>query len=197
MIADFVGAEIDSTRFGPAYKSKLREIGADESVVRKPNLAIAEQNRVRHNLLAFVRGYPSTMLFQGFPRDVTWVIGEVTMLELGQCIYANHETWRSLSNGTRLVQDGAANIDTVPVIEEFDGPKVSVNDRIRAIARAIEEGAELLPLIALSEGMRPPVLIAEGHSRATAHLLAAKTTGRATVHVQLGISRRMREWAFW
>jgi hypothetical protein len=197
MIAAFVGAEFDSTRFGPAYRRKLLERGGNESIVRNPNLALPNENRVRHGLLEDVRGYPATLLFTGFPDDVHWIVAELSIAELGECLYANHETWRQLSSGTRLVKDGAANIETIAVTEEINGENISVNKRIKAIAAAIENGAEPLPLIAVSTRSAPPLVIAEGHSRATAHVIAAATTGRATIQAQLGMSRRMSKWAFW
>jgi hypothetical protein len=197
MIAAFVGAEFDSTRFADTYRIRLGQLSADESVVRKPNLAIPDQNRVRHKLLNLVRGYPATVLFTGFPRDVTWIVAEVSIDELGECRYANHETWLKLSKNTRLVKDGAANVDSVPVTEDIGGKKVSVNDRIKAIAQAIEGGLEPLPIISLSKKLEPPIVLLEGHSRATAHVLAAASTDRTTVQLQLGMSKRMAEWGLW
>jgi hypothetical protein len=73
MVLAFLQAEIDSTRFGGYYSQILSNSSLDRSLIDKPDMQSAQDNRVRRQLLKLVRGYEDgTYLFQGFPGGVTW-----------------------------------------------------------------------------------------------------------------------------
>src|SRR5436189_6456773 len=71
MIAAFLRAEIDSSRYGRFIEPVLAEVGLDRRIIDQPDLVDEAQNRLRKRLLAF-RGYPQEFLFRGFPLDATW-----------------------------------------------------------------------------------------------------------------------------
>jgi len=133
------------------------------------------------------RGYPNhTLLFTGFPRNVSWRRVRLERGDAARLRYANFPTWTSLSEGSRRVTDGAANIDRVQVTE-------NANANIHAVARRVAEGERFPELIGV-EGPRDTLVILEGHVRVTAYLLMDSLEG---VEMILGYSPEMHEWHFY
>jgi hypothetical protein len=128
------------------------------------------------------------------PADTSWQQWALTPAELGDVRYAKHPTWDVVSGGKRLVRTGAANALTNIVLDEggFD-----VCAGIRDTARAIDIGRPMPELIAVA---RDPdaggLVLVEGHTRATAYLLASKPP--VEVIVLVGWSRSMDiTWQPW
>lgn len=96
--------------------------------------------------------------------------------------YANNVlTWHRMSGGTRRVRDGAANARSLVVVTELG---VDVSAGIRATAASIAAGVVMPELIAVSQVQDASELVLmEGHSRATAHLLASHPPAEVTVLV--------------
>jgi hypothetical protein len=55
-VAAFLQAELDPDRFGPAVREAPALAGADETVVRAPDLGDAAGNALRHDVLVAYRG---------------------------------------------------------------------------------------------------------------------------------------------
>lgn len=70
--------------------------------------------------------------------------------------------------------------------------KTDAHQHIRAVARLVESGATFPELIATENGAGSLVLL-EGHTRATAYVLARRQT---SVEVLVASSPRIAEWAF-
>jgi hypothetical protein len=100
--------------------------------------------------------------------------------------YANYSTWVALSGGTRIVVDGAKNIDSVITAED-------ANKNIKAVAAAVRTGKRYPELIGVS-GPRGEVILLEGHTRATAYALA-QLPERAECIV--ASSPTVSRWAFY
>ncbi len=180
-------AEIDSPRFAACYRHHLERSGATRKLIDEANLADAAEGEIRARLLRECRGYRANQyLFQRWPLDVQWRRVRLTCEEVSRLRYANHETWVTLSAGTRRVVDGARNVLTVQTRE-------NANAGIIAVAEQVRTGRQYPELIACQTGEESPVLV-EGHTRATAYVLAAIP---GSADVLLGSSPRMRQWVFY
>lgn len=188
MILAFLRAEIDSPRYGPLYQQRLSSSGFSRyQLIESPDLNDAPQNTTRMALLRDVRGYSTNLyLFQGFPRDVEWQRIRLDPPKLKRLKYANHPTWTTLSNGTRLVVDGARNIDQVQTAE-------NANDSIKAVAEALKSGHTYPELITVS-GPEDYFILVEGHTRATAYILSGYSH---PITMLVGRSARMSRWVFY
>jgi len=188
MVLAFVQAEIDSPRFGQHYTAILSNSGLERSsILDQPNLQSDRDNRVRRELLTAVRGYGNrTFLFRGFPGDVTWRRVATDAEDVSKLRYANFETWVELSGGSRLVIDGANRVDVIQAGE-------NANLNITAVADDLRAGKSYPALIAVeSEGGF--LILLEGHTRATAYVMAQPVQ---SMEVLIGSSPQMRLWAFY
>jgi hypothetical protein len=184
----FCKQEIDSARFGPTYAAILSNSGLERGlIVDQPNLNSVKENRIRRELLTAVRGYGNrTFLFRGFPQDVTWRKIAITDEDVGQLKYAKYETWLQLSEGSRLVIDGAKGVDKIQVGE-------NANENILAVAADLRSGKRYPALIAV-ESEEDFLILVEGHTRATAYVLAQ--VGEP-MEILVGSSQQMKLWAFY
>jgi len=138
--------------------------------------------------LSAFRGYANKLLFKGFPADLRWVRVVYAVGDLGGMKYGNHTNWVNLSNGSRLVRDGAANIEPIQVAG-------GINQSMTELERAIARGQTCRELIVAAETEESVPVIVEGHTRATAYLRALKAT--TEVEAIMGLSPRISEWHWW
>jgi hypothetical protein len=189
MVAAFVKAEIDSPRFGAHYRQGLAAFGKRRSIVDSPNMLVPHDNWVRRQQLRGVRGYEANAyLFAGFPTPAAWHMATVTPEELKSIYYANHPTWTTLSQGSRLVADGAANVFTVQTNE-------NTHVNIPAVAERVRGGETFPELLCVSTDPDGPVVIFEGHTRATAYVLAGEHCPDP-VRLLIGFSTSMTSWLY-
>ena len=161
MVLAFLRAEIHSPRFKTVVR---RALGGDASLVYRPRLDSQPENQARRNALGLVRGFGlNTYLFRGFPAAVRWVRLAVTSTDIAAMKYARYPTWDALSGGSRLVGDGAANVETVKADED-------ANANIQAVEREIARGRVYPELIVAATGEQEPHVLVEGHTRATAYV---------------------------
>ncbi len=187
MVLTFLKGEIDSPRFGPQYQKMLRNSNLDRSIINNGNIASYNENQIRKELLGTVRGYgEDSWLFRGFPQNVNWELAELSDKELDSLLYANYSTWITLSAESRLVKDGAKNVDSIITGE-------NANENILAVANAIEAGAVYPALIAASDTKK--VVLIEGHVRATAYYLVRPEL-RKDLQFLIGTSYLMDEWYY-
>ena len=188
MVLAFVQAEIDSARFGPIYTGILSNSGINrESLIDRADLNSAKDNWMRKELLKRVRGYGNdSLLFRGFPNSVQWRRVGLEAADWEMVTYANYPTWLTLSGGTRIVADGAKNIESIVVAED-------ANRNIKAVAADVRGGKRYPALIGV-DGLNGEIILLEGHTRATAYALA-KSSER--VECIIGSSPTMKTWAFY
>lgn len=189
MIAAFVKAEFDSARFQAAYRQETGHLNvAQGDLIDQPDTANREANDRRRRLLRAVRGYNAgRYLFQGWPTDVQWWRARVALDELARFKYAQYQTWVDLSKGSRLVRDGAANVDTVLVGE-------NANANIKAVAAAVRAGRRFPELLLVAETLQGHFVLVEGHVRATAYVIARAPD---PVDVLVGVSPNIKSWFYW
>jgi hypothetical protein len=185
VVLAFLRAEFASERFGRHYAS----FGADPSLVNDADTANAEQNAARRMLLGKVRGFGvNALLFTGFPTSVEWWRIRLTVEELGRTLYARHPTWIRLSEGPRLVSRGAQNVNSIPTDE-------NANANVRAVASRVEAGEAFPEIIMAARDPEKKTVIVEGHTRATAYVLALPDEEK--VDAFLGIADGVAAWDFW
>jgi len=157
-------------------------LGYDRLLIDSADAADIQQNAVRRALLGCYRGYGhDAYLFRGFPHDVRWRRVALETGDLQTILYAKEQSWIAFSDGTRLVSVGAKNAAASPT-----------GEGAMAVAKAIREGAQLPELI-VAEAAEGPLVLVEGHTRATAYLLA----GSEAVQVIIGSSPQMNRWEFY
>ncbi len=133
-----------------------------------------------------MRGFGvGTYLFQGFPSDAEWRRVALTRDDVGGLLYANYPTWVTLSGGSRLVRDGAANVES---IDTGDG----TNANIFGVERELRGGRTFAEMILAAENPKAPHIVVEGHARATAY--ARVLPDDAEVEAIAGYSARLGEW---
>lgn len=190
MVLAFLRAEVDSPRFGAIYRQHLDRVNAlgitRERLIENADLNSSQDNTLRIEFLKAVRGYrANNFLFRFFPDDATWRLVGVEPADWISVRYGNHPTWTALSRGTRVVTDGARNIDSIIVQD--------ANDNIRALAIELGKGKRYPELIGVDDDDNGIILI-EGHSRATAYALARL---QETVPCIVGSSTHMKDWVFY
>lgn len=190
MALAFLQAEIDAPRYRNAYTQALEQIrGTRQVLIDNADPSDSDQNNARAYLLSVVRGYKQNhTLFAQFPGDVVWQRCTFDLHELGEFLYANFRTLLELSKGKRLVREGAANF-----LAGAQGLSKEAQEMIAGIPPIIEgisAGRRYPELIAVTDANSPIVLL-EGHTRATAYVIAGAPQA---VSVLIGNSAHMRDW---
>src|SRR5882724_2531277 len=185
MVLAFLRAEIDASRYGDIIKQRLVLDGLERRIIDEPNLADAEENDARKELLSF-RGYKRReLLFTGFPLDATWRRVVLERRDFQTLRYAKDKTWIDLSDGTRLVAVGARNF-----LQRADNPDTY---QIKGIVEALRNGFRFPELIA-AEANTGSLILIEGHSRATAYVIEQLPDN---VEALVASSLSMPEWYFY
>jgi hypothetical protein len=192
VILAWLQAEVESPRFqrniigNPPNREVLR---IARMLAHQPDLNNPHQNATRREILRQTRGFGAgTLLFTGLANDLTWRRFRATPAEIDSFLYANHPTWTTLAP-SRRISEGAANVDSVPTLE-------NVNEHIRAVAQRIHDdpGLVLPQLIALRRA-DSDIVVMEGHTRATAYVIeAANMTGE--IDAFLGAGASVATWQY-
>jgi ethanolamine utilization protein EutP (predicted NTPase) len=80
MVAVFLGAEIESERFGPTIRELLERHGRNRAIVDTPDLANSDENRYRRELLSAYRAY----VFQELPPHIEWYRASLNRAKVAQ-----------------------------------------------------------------------------------------------------------------
>ncbi len=189
MVLAFLRAELGSPRFGARYGphlANLNTVGITRGrLIDNADPSSSRDNAYRIKLLQAVRGYPDGSAFRSFPKDVMWRRVGVEPADWVRVRYMNDSGWVTLSRGTRVVADGAINIDSISAGD--------ANDNIRALVVELGKGKRYPDLIGVIDGDNGIILI-EGHCRATAYALARL---QEPVGCIVGSSAHMKDWAYY
>src|SRR5262245_2755847 len=188
MVLAFLRAEIDSPRFptaqGLLLRDQLRGMGLDSStLINTADLCDAAANAMRREILR--QWTEPKKVFTGMPADVAWRRVRLQPDEIGGLTYCNHRTWLALSGPSRLVADGAAKIDKVIAPD-------NVNEHVARVTDRVQRG-ERFPELILVQTRDARLIILEGHTRATAYVLAPV---HEPIEALVGTSPRISQWAF-
>ena len=188
VIAVFLRAELDSSRFGANLRTLLADDGRDADVVRRPNLADVHENAYRRRLLDAHRAYERREgLFFRFPRGVDWSRAALTRDEVLEILFINWDWWVELSGGSRRPRDAATRIRR----GEIAGVTAEAHE---PIAAALRSGATPPELIAATTPAHAPLVLVEGHIRLTAYALFPEHVP-TRLEILLGVSDEMDRWS--
>jgi hypothetical protein len=165
----WLAAELPSPRFGGRVREELARAGATEALVTAPDLADAEQNRLRREVLdAYRLGY-----YGDWFHELTWRRAELEPDEVLAIRYIDWDWWLEVSGGGRLPLDGAAWHRARGEVDRFlpGGP----------------------PLIAARADAASHLVVVEGHSRLTALALHPEQIPRP-LEILLGEGPALRSW---
>jgi hypothetical protein len=166
MIAVFMKAEIGSFRFGGKIFEQLEKDNKHRGIVDNPDISNQEDNNYRKKLLGEYRGYGlNRELFENFPTDVSWKRVGLNKADLEKVKYINYDYWVELSNGSRLVKDGAKSI--LAGIEVFKNP----NKNFLEAAESLKQGFVFPEIILVARDEKTDLVVLEGHLRLTAYLM--------------------------
>jgi hypothetical protein len=187
MIAVFLRAELDSSRYGKTLRGYVERDGREPDVLRRPDLDDPEANSYRRGLLEEYRAYERRDgLFGGFPRQVDWFRAMLSRDEVLDVLYINWDWWLTISDGTRRPRVAARKIrdGLVPgsTVEEHEPLAVALLDTPRP--------AEL---IVATTSEHSPLVVVEGHFRLTAYALFPEHLPDE-LEILLGVSDEMAEW---
>lgn len=188
MVLAFLAAEIDSPSYEPYIKPLLQRLGQTRSkLIDNGDVTNATDNQVRTELLKAYRGYSAdAYLFNGFPSDVRWRRVEIQLNELGRLKYGNFKDWVKLSEGSRMVVDGARNIGRIQTEED-------IKDKVEAVVKKIERGHRFPELITV-QTVDDELVLVEGHKRATAYMIAKPSH---PIELLIGSSSQIKKWRWY
>lgn len=182
MVAVFLLGELDSPRFAETIQAALRDRKLSKALIEKPNLDSSAENAQRAAILLEYRPWLVDFgLLKEWPPNAMWHWAELNREDIENLHYVTYSYWDELSSGTHLVQDGAKSVKAGRVVFEVG------NDNFWEVARRIDAGETMRPIIILSDGERGPHTVIEGHTRATSYLLADHAP--RTVHALFGITQ--------
>jgi hypothetical protein len=188
MIAAFLRAELDSDRFGEKLHALLARDGRDPAVLRSPDVADAEANAYRRQLLEEHRAYERREgLFGGLPRQIDWFRAALSRDEVLDILFINWSWWLELSGGTRRPREAARKIRAGEVSGIVAGVTAAEHEPYAAQIATQPE------LIAVTTPAHEPIVLLEGHVRLTAYALYPDHVPDE-LEILLGVSADMPKW---
>jgi len=187
MVAVFLRAEINSSRFSCDILRLLERDRVERQIIDNPNVSDEVENNYRANLLGEFRGYKrNEELFESFPNDVRWYRVLLDRNDLSKVKYMNYSYWIDLSGGSRLVADAVKRVIAGDI-------EKATSDWIRAAADAVKRGVTFQELILVSENKESDLIMLEGHLRITAYLVSPDYLPRELSAI-VGYSEKIDEW---
>ncbi len=183
MVAAFLRAELDASRYRESIAYALTAISRDRTLLDAPDLTNPQDCADRKSVLQIYRGYPTQMLFRGFPADCHWRRVLLGPGDFDSIRYANFPVLLKLSGGTRRISEGARNFSERPE----DQPDMA---HVTHVVAKVRDGQQFPPLI-LVQSPGGPVTLLEGHSRATAYAITGNTHN---IEALVGCSNSMSSW---
>jgi hypothetical protein len=188
MIFIFLKAQMGSFRFAKEMQQIIEKHGADRKIVDNPNFRDQDENKLRKKLLQAFKGSDDDgYLFENFPKNVSWKKALFTKEDLMKVKYINYDYWNELSNGTRLVLEGASSIRKG--VEIFG----QNNQKFWDALEALKKGVKFPETILIAKNSTADIVVVEGHLRLTVYLLDPNYTP-SEIEVILGFSENFKDW---
>lgn len=180
VVLEFLRGDMNSPEWAKNYSVSRYWTDREALIHEDASHTDCAANRARRELLREGRAG----LLRRFPACVDWRRCELSLEELKTARYlARCEKWARVSRLTREVGVGARYVC-------MDRPTAT---KVDAIARRYRKGETLPPLIAVRAHESDPLVMLEGHHRATALALVEPPN----IEVLVGTTPRMRTWPFY
>jgi len=190
VVATFLKAEINSSRWREHILNALKHFGNDRSIIDQPDLHNKDQNISRTNILGFYRGYKQNKwLFLNFPNDMQWQKVYLDLEDIQRIRYLKQcLPWSELSGGTLLVADAAQRIQAG---SDFSRETKEVLSGILEAVEVLKSGQSFPEVIIVAQSAINQPVALEGHVRLTAYLLHSSI---AQIPAIIGYSRNLLKW---
>jgi len=191
VVAAWLAAEIDSSRFSSTLRAILARDGRDPRLLRSPDLTSTVENLYRLRLLGEFRGFGRPAgADQGWLAgravdDLCWWRVRLHRTDLGRIRFTDGGFWRDESEGTRLPEVHVRRLLADPERPEDDLPNL-VRDQVR-------DGRRLPPMILIDAGPGSRLVVLEGHVRLVAYIMAGPSTPDP-IDALLGRSPSVTSW---
>ncbi|HSH31840.1 MAG TPA: hypothetical protein VK963_04215, partial [Candidatus Saccharimonadales bacterium] len=163
VVLEWLKAELNSERFSNDLQAAIKKAGQTDTIITSADLNDENENKIRQHILRQYREWLTQDL-----NLYSWQWSELSQDDVRGLQYIDYSYWNELSDNTSLVGRAAQNVSKGKVV--FDVP----NDRFYSVAKAVEAGQPLPPIILVSNSDKEPAEILEGHLRATGYALAKK-----------------------
>ncbi len=184
----FIKQQLESFRFAEEMKQIMTKFGANKNIIDKPNFKDQNENELRKKLLQSFGGSDDEgHLFDNFPKNVSWKKALLTKKDLKRVKYIDYDYWNELSNGTRLVKDGALSIKKG--VEIFG----QNNQKFWDALDTLKKGVKFPEPILIAKNLSADLVVVEGHLRLTVYLLDTKYTP-GEIEAILGFSENFQDW---
>lgn len=171
VVEQWLFAELGSSRFQAQLETLLDGDSLDD-----PAVQLRVLSTFRHQ---DVEELPGATYVDGLPlSELDWWWARLSREELADVLYIDWAYWLEVTNGTRRPADFLSHLEKEP------------NEAISAIVAGLRAGAKPRPMIFVDAGPGTRMVVAEGHFRLTAHLLAEVDQ----VDVILGRSPLLEDW---
>ncbi|MGH2369929.1 MAG: hypothetical protein ACRDI2_17245 [Chloroflexota bacterium] len=190
VVAEWLRAEIASSRFGSRLEALLARDGRKRDLLEHPVLDDPEANAYRRRLLGEFRGFglptqPEPSYIGGFPvTEIAWWWAVVARDELPSIHFINWDYWVEVTDGTRLPAT------LVKRLNEAPNRQPGLPDTVLA---TLQTGAAIPPLILVDSGPDTRVVVLEGHVRLLAYVLGGDSVPER-LDVILGRSPLVAAW---
>jgi hypothetical protein len=184
----FVKEQLGSFRFAEEMKQIMERIGADRKIIDTPNFNDQNENELRKRLLQEFKGSDNDgHLFENFPKNVSWKRALLTKDDLIRVKYINYDYWNELSNGTRLVSEGALSIKKG--VEIFGQSNQKFWDAFDALKKEVKFPEPII----IAKNSSADLVVVEGHLRLSVYLLDPNYTPNE-IEVIIGFSENFEDW---
>lgn len=188
MIAEFLKAELHSSRFREGSLKALSILGFGEELLENPDIEDPDQNKKRERVLGLCRGWPNKELFTKFPEDTRWFRVNISQEELGESYRLKSSS--TMSDQERLISETSNKLKSGTEVKNIN-PKL-----IGEIQAKILANQELPPIILVAQDLNGKFVLIEGHSRSVAYCSVDKKYSYKAIPAIIGISKSMDDWDY-
>ncbi len=184
----FIMQQMESFRFADEMQQIMENLGVDRKIIDNPNFKDQNENKLRLKLRQSFGGSDDDgHLFDNFPKNISWKKAKLTKKDLMKVKYIDYDYWIELSNGTRLVKDGASSIRKG--IEIFG----QSNQKFWDALEALKKGVKFPEPILITKNLSSDLVVVEGHLRLTVYLLDPDYTPNE-IEIVIGFSENFQDW---
>lgn len=186
MIAEFLKAELHSSRFREGSHKALEMCGYKEELLEYPNYKNSRENEKRAEVLGLCRGWPDKELFTKFPSNTQWFTYKIPLDELKSAYRLKSNS--SMTSAERLLGLTADRVLANESVKNID------TGLILQIREKITYKKPLPPIILVSTSLKGKKVLIEGHSRSVAYSSFKHLD--FDVPAIIGLSENMSEWSY-